>query len=176
MKPLYIVVDVQNDFTTGTLGSKEAVIAGNNIDKFLSDKNNPTILWTRDTHFDDYLDTQEGKNLPIIHCKHKTEGWDIYNPLQKYVDEGNVIDKFSFGSIKLAEKAKNHVDNCGYDEIILMGICTDICVVSNFAILKAMLPEIPIKVFIDGCAGLDGFGPKHEAAIEVMKSNQAILI
>ena len=172
MKTL-IVVDMQNDFITGSLGTKEAQAIVSNvikkIEKYYSCRDN--VIFTRDTHYRDYLDTQEGKILPVEHCIKNTWGWmiseEIVNKLSDLGIIPNIINKESFGY--------NHWENMEYmlgnsTEIELIALCTDICVVSNAIILKAYFPEIPITVDSSCCAGVT---PElHEAALKVMKSCQ----
>ncbi len=162
-----VVIDMQNDFIDGALGTKEAVaITGcvrEKIDEYLKEKN--TVLYTRDTHLEHYMDTQEGKNLPVPHCLKGTHGWEIREEI--FVQGCVVIDKPSFGSLELAEYISGLE---GIEEIELVGLCTDICVISNAMILKAKFPEIPLFVDASCCAGVT---PKsHKNAIEAMKMCQ----
>ena len=126
------------------------------------------LLFTRDTHGEDYLQTKEGKSLPVIHCVKETEGWEIIDCLKSYADR--IFDKETFGSIALAD----YVAEQGYESIELVGLCTDICVVSNALLLKARLPETDIVVDRSCCAGVTP--ESHEAALEVMKSCQINVI
>ena len=166
MKRLLIVVDMQNDFIDGALGSAQAEgIVPNVSGKIASYKNTGgDIIFTRDTHDDNYMETQEGKMLPVPHCIKGTHGHSIADGLDS--DGWEVIDKPSFGSLELAERvaARN------YDEVELCGLCTDICVVSNALILKARLPETVIKVDASCCAGVTIEG--HKAALATMKMCQ----
>lgn len=162
MNRVLIVVDMQNDFVSGSLGTKEAqAIVGNVVAKVREYREcGEEIIFTRDTHTEQYLQTQEGKNLPVVHCVKGTEGWEIIEELTPYVDK--VFDKPTFGSIELA----NYIVDKDYDEIELVGLCTDICVVSNALLLKANLPEKQISVDSNCCAGVT---PKsHEAALKTM--------
>ncbi len=156
-----IVVDMQNDFITGALGSKLAeAIVPNVVEKV---KNfNGKIIFTRDTHFADYMSTQEGKNLPVEHCIKDTDGWQICDELKPYVNE--VVDKVTFGSVELPKLITDA------DEIELCGLCTDICVISNAMILKATFPEVKISVDSNCCAGVSV--ESHEIALNAMKSVQ----
>ena len=163
---ILIVVDMQNDFIDGALGTKEAekIVPGikEKIDEYR--KNNETVIFTRDTHFENYLDTQEGKRLPVIHCIKDTYGWQISEKLDT---KGSVIiDKPSFGSLELAE----YVADLKPDYIELVGLCTDICVISNAFILKARLPEINIAVDSALCAGVTP--ESHVNALNAMKMCQ----
>lgn len=162
---LLIVVDMQNDFIDGALGTKEAVaIVGNVEDKI---KNfDGTVIFTRDTHFDDYLETQEGRNLPVKHCIKGTEGWQIRAELDA-LRKTEAIDKLTFGSSELGEKlaALNEVE--AIESITLIGLCTDICVISNAMIAKAFLPEVPIIVDAKCCAGVTP--ASHDNALSAME-------
>lgn len=166
MKRLLVVVDMQNDFVTGSLGTKEAqAIVENVVKKVKAAKEAGTdIIFTRDTHGADYLQTQEGKKLPAEHCIKGTKGWEIIDELTSYAV--HVIDKPTFGSTELAHLA---VENA-YDEIELIGLCTDICVVSNALILKAFLPEAKVKADASCCAGVTP--ESHEAALQTMSMCQ----
>lgn len=167
MNRVLVVVDMQNDFIDGSLGTKEAeAIVPAVVDRI----NNwdGMIVATRDTHTADYLNTQEGRLLPVEHCIKETEGWQINAEVQSALKEKNaqIIDKPSFGSLELADlMAKEQPD-----EIMLIGLCTDICIVSNALILKATLPEVPMYVDASCCAGVTV--EKHLAALETMKSCQ----
>ena len=123
-----------------------------------------TVIFTRDTHTEAYLDTQEGKKLPVVHCVKGTKGWEIIDCLQPYVQ--TVFDKPTFGSVQLAHV----VARGGYEQIELVGLCTDICVVSNALLLKAALPEIQICVDSACCAGVTP--ASHEASLTTMKMCQ----
>lgn len=158
-----IVVDVQNDFITGALGSKEAVAVIPNIKKKIEEYHAAgyDIIFTRDTHGVDYLETNEGKNLPVVHCIKGTEGWQIVDGLE--TPDCQYIDKPTFGWLGWPK-------DFPYDEIELIGVCTDICVVSNALILKAMYPEAKITVDASCCAGVT---PElHDAALATMRSCQ----
>ena len=156
-----IVVDMQNDFITGTLGSKLAeAMVPNVVEKV---KNfDGKVIFTRDTHFADYMNTQEGKNLPVEHCIKDTDGWQICDELKPYVNE--VVDKITFGSIDLPQMITDA------DEIELCGLCTDICVISNAMILKATFPEVKITVDSSCCAGVSV--ESHNTALDAMKAVQ----
>ncbi len=169
MGKILVVVDMQNDFVTGVLGTKEAVdITANVVDKV---KNfDGEVVFTRDTHTEDYMETQEGKNLPVKHCVKGTPGWEIIPELEPYV-KGKVFDKYTFGSVELAQYIKEEADKRnGQLEVELIGVCTDICVVSNALLIKAFNREIPVSVDSKCCAGVTV--PAHEAAISTMKSCQ----
>lgn len=168
---ILIVVDMQNDFIDGALGTKEAekIVANvkEKIDTYRS--NNDEVIFTRDTHFDDYLETQEGKNLPVKHCIKDTFGWQISSKLD--VADSVVIDKPTFGSTKLMEYL---LSKQNISEIQLVGLCTDICVISNAFLLKAALPEVLISVDSKCCAGVTP--ESHNRALESMKTCQIMVI
>ena len=172
MKTL-IVVDMQNDFINGSLANPAAAAIVEPMAEYIKNFEG-NIIFTRDTHFDDYLETQEGKNLPISHCIYGTEGWEINDALFEAVrDKENwrPVNKFAFGDIRRLVRETDIVDA---DEIYLCGTCTDICVVSIGLNLKAHLPEIKMYCIADLCAGLTP--EKHAAALEVMKSCQIEVI
>lgn len=160
-----IVVDMQNDFITGSLGSKYAeAIVSNVVEKV---KNfDGKVVFTRDTHFADYMQTQEGKNLPVEHCIKNTDGWQICNELKPYVND--VVDKITFGSVDLPKMVADA------DEIELCGLCTDICVISNAMILKATYPEVKIIIDSNCCAGVSI--ESHNTALNAMKAVQIDVI
>lgn len=161
MKTL-IVIDMQNDFINGSLGTKEAQAivpkVKSKIQKYADSGNR--IIYTRDTHGEDYLETAEGKKLPVKHCIEGTVGWQI--PDELLVENPFIINKPNFGYPNWWQ--------FDFDEIELIGLCTDICIVSNALILKALFPEIPISVDADCCAGVTP--ETHRAALETMKMCQ----
>lgn len=162
-----IVVDMQNDFINGSLGTPEAEAVVTNVEKKIREWEG-LVVATRDTHNSNYLETQEGRNLPVVHCIEGTDGWQINSQIQTALDEkgAQTINKPTFGSVALAMMLMQ----CGVSEIQLVGLCTDICVVSNALLLKANMPEVPISVDASCCAGVTP--AKHDAAIETMKSCQ----
>ena len=156
-----IVVDMQNDFITGTLGSKLAeAIVPNVVEKVKNFVGK--AIFTRDTHFADYMQTQEGKKLPVEHCIKGTDGWQICDELKPFATD--VVDKITFGSIELPKMMTDA------DEIELCGLCTDICVISNAMILKATYPEVKITVDSNCCAGVSV--ESHNTALDAMKAVQ----
>lgn len=160
-----IVVDMQVDFITGSLGSKLAeAIVPNVVEKV--NNYDGKVIFTRDTHSTDYLQTQEGTKLPVEHCIKHTDGWQICDELEPYAND--IIDKNTFGSLHLPVFIKN----CGEDieEIELCGLCTDICVISNAMILKATFPEVKISVDSKCCAGVSV--ESHNTALNAMKAVQ----
>lgn len=171
MGKILIVIDMQNDFVTGALGSEEAKkIVPAVVDKV---KNyDGDVIFTRDTHGEDYIQTQEGKNLPVPHCIKGTDGWQIIPELLTLQQEKNckVFDKPTFGSTELTEYIKNEYESGNAEEVELIGVCTDICVVSNAMLIKANAPELPVSVTAGCCAGVTP--QKHNAALETMQSCQ----
>ena len=164
-----IVVDMQVDFINGALGSDLAVaIVPNVVEKVKSFDGK--VIFTRDTHFKDYMNTQEGKNLPVPHCIKDTDGWQIYDELKPYADV--IIDKLTFGSIELPDFIKSF--NEPIEKIELCGLCTDICVISNAVVLKAAFPEVPIAVDSSCCAGVTV--ESHNNALNAMKVIQIEII
>lgn len=171
-----IVVDMQNDFVTGPLGSPAAAaIVPAVVQKINSFSG--TVLFTKDTHGADYSETQEGKNLPVSHCIKGTDGWELIPELASLTasKEGTpVFEKGSFGSPELALWLLAAHKQNPISSITLIGVCTDICVVSNALLIKAFLPEVPIRVDASCCAGVTK--EKHEAALETMRSCQINII
>ncbi len=164
-----IVVDMQVDFINGALGSDLAVaIVPNVVEKVKSFDGK--VIFTRDTHFKDYMNTQEGKNLPVPHCIKDTDGWQVCDELKPYADV--IIDKLTFGSIELPDFIKSF--NEPIEKIELCGLCTDICVISNAVVLKAAFPEVPIAVDSSCCAGVTV--ESHNNALNAMKVLQIEII
>lgn len=179
------VIDMQNDFITGSLGTPEAEIATQNVVKWI--KENVTqedkVYFTLDTHFSDYLKTSEGQQLPVKHCIRGTEGWDILPELCNAVkyNTKKVFYKYTFGCSELVDAIMYHVESHSKDinEIIFIGLCTDICIISNVLLIKEALHRdcdynIPIKVIAKCCAGTTP--ENHEAALKVMKSCQIEIV
>jgi nicotinamidase-related amidase len=174
MEDVLIVVDMQNDFIDGSLGTKEAQAIVDNVKKKVDEytEAGKLVYFTRDTHEKDYLETFEGKNLPVEHCISGTEGWQICDALKEASEkyELRVINKHTFGFIEW--DALNEFWDA--ESIEVCGLCTDICVISNALILRASYPEKPIIVDSTCCAGVTP--EKHEAALEVMRSCQINVI
>lgn len=164
-----IVVDMQKDFIDGALGTKEAQAIVPNVRKKIEEFDGE-VIFTRDTHHKDYLSTQEGKNLPVEHCIEGTAGWEIDKSLQPLC-KGLVVNKPTFGSMELAEEIWERGDA---QEITLVGLCTDICVISNAMLLKTAMPEVPIIVDRACCAGVTP--QSHENALEAMKMCQIKIV
>ena len=165
MQNILIVVDMQNDFIDGALGTKEALeIVPRVVEKVKAFPGK--ILFTRDTHEENYLDTQEGQKLPVPHCIKGTSGWEICPELEALRKE-NAVDKPTFGSVELGEKLRKMQEEEPIGCITLVGLCTDICVISNAMLVKAFLPEIRICVDASCCAGVTP--ESHETALRAMK-------
>ncbi len=163
MQDILIVVDMQNDFITGALGSADAqAIVPNVVEKVKHF--NGRVIFTRDTHPENYMDTQEGHNLPVPHCIKGTAGWDICPELAPLCKEG--IDKPTFGSAKLGELLVAADKEEAISSVTLVGLCTDICVISNAMLVKAFLPEVPVTVDAACCAGVTP--DSHKAALAAM--------
>ena len=164
-----IVVDMQNDFITGSLGSELAkeIVPGvlEKVKNF-----DGKVIFTRDTHFDNYMSTQEGRNLPVKHCIKDTEGWQICDELIGYADV--VVDKITFGSVELPQILKDYGEEI--EEVELCGLCTDICVISNAFVLKASFPETKIVVDAKCCAGVSV--ESHETALLAMRAVQIEIV
>lgn len=177
MKKVLIVVDMQNDFVTGSLGTKEAQEIVSNIkhkiDEYL--KRGDEVFFTCDTHYEDYLDTLEGQKLPVKHCVQGEDGWQVVPELRKidclYCNQVRSISKNTFGYIEWKDYIPYLDESL---EIELCGVCTDICVISNALILRAIYPNATIFVDAYHCAGTTP--EKHEAALEVMESCQIEVI
>ena len=171
MQSILVVVDMQNDFIDGALGSKEAVAILPRVKEIVQSFNGK-IYFTRDTHKENYMQTQEGKNLPVPHCIKNTSGWEIANDLKPYAK--NVIDKPTFGSLELANVLASENKQDEIESITLVGLCTDICVISNAMLLKASLLDAKIIVDASGCAGVTP--QSHKNALEAMKMCQIAVI
>lgn len=171
---ILIVVDMQNDFIDGALGTKEAQAILENVKaKILQyKKENQLVLFTRDTHEETYLETREGKYLPVVHCIRGSKGWEIKEPLT--VQDDIIVDKPTFGSLELVEKIKTLAKEDSIDAIELIGLCTDICVISNAMICKAAFPEADILVDSRCCAGVTP--ESHQTALEAMKMCQIVIL
>ena len=172
MKKLLAVIDMQVDFVSGALGSPEAeAIVENVVNKVKEAKAmGTTVVFTLDTHEENYMETQEGKNLPVPHCIRNTDGWGLIPELRRMAAGCQLVEKPTFGSTILAHLAGKG----GFGEIELIGLCTDICVISNALILKAALPEAVISVEASCCAGVTP--ESHKNALNAMKSCQVQII
>ncbi len=170
MKKVLIVVDMQKDFVDGSLGTKEAVAivpaVAEKIRAFEGE-----IFVTYDTHFENYMETAEGRKLPVMHCIKGTDGWKLDKAVAEALEgkKYTPVEKITFGSVKLPGMIKETVGDEQFS-VELIGLCTDICVVSNALLVKAAFPEVPISVDSSCCAGVTP--EKHEAARETMRSCQ----
>lgn len=168
---ILVVVDMQKDFISGVLGTPEAqAVLPKVAEKIAAFEGE--VIYTRDTHTADYLNTQEGKILPVEHCIKDTDGWQIDATLTD-IRGGKIIDKPTFGSIELAEHLAALHEREVIGRITLVGLCTDICVISNALLIKATLPEVPIAVDAACCAGVTP--ESHQNALNAMKMCQIII-
>ncbi len=169
MPKYLIVVDMQKDFIDGALGSPEARAAVPCVVERIRSalKEGRTLLFTQDTHETDYLDTNEGRHLPVVHCVRGTDGWKLHEAVAPYA--ASTVEKHGFGAPRLVEILQKAATGDGANlDIELCGVCTDICVVSNALLLKAHLPEAALSVYANSCAGVTP--ERHSAALEVLKS------
>lgn len=169
MSKILIVVDMQNDFIDGALGTKEAAAIVPYV-KDVIESFDGEVYFTRDTHFENYMETQEGANLPVPHCIKDTDGWQIRAELDA-LRRTEAIDKLTFGSSALVDVLKAEKD---IESITFVGLCTDICVISNAMVVKAFFPEVPLIVDAKGCAGVSP--ESHKRALEAMKVCQIKII
>ena len=179
MRRILIVVDMQNDFVTGALGSEDAqkILPGVRAKIDAYHKEDAEVIFTRDTHGEDYMQTNEGKHLPVPHCIKGTDGWQICSALTDGLfaeKDYTVVDKPSFGYIGWREVIAAQEADGSDLQIELIGVCTDICVVSNALNLKAAFPEVEITVDASCCAGVTP--ATHHAALETMKMCQINVI
>lgn len=172
MRDLLLVIDMQNDFIDGALGTKEAVAIVPAVERKIREFQG-TVFFTRDTHFENYMQTQEGKNLPVPHCIQGTEGWQI-RPELDALRKTEPIDKLTFGSSALGELLLALEQEEPIQTVTLIGLCTDICVISNAMIVKAFLPEVPVIVEASCCAGVTP--ESHENACKAMEMCQIKVI
>lgn len=172
MRDLLIVVDMQNDFIDGALGTKEAVAIVPNVEKLIKEFDGD-VIFTRDTHGENYMDTQEGKNLPVPHCIKGTHGWEIAPSLEA-LRTTTPVDKVTFGSSELGSLLVSMNKEDAISSITFAGLCTDICVISNVMIAKAFLPEVPVKVVANCCAGVSP--ETHDNALRAMEVCQVEVI
>ena len=167
---ILVVVDMQNDFINGSLGTKEAERIVPNVIKKIKEfeENKDLIIYTKDTHYKDYLTTPEGIKLPVEHCIKDTSGWEI--PIEVIRDNKIVFEKETFGSVELMDYLKT----VEFEEIHFVGLCTDICVVSNVLLTKANFPNKKIVVDSSCCAGVSV--TSHQEALNTMKMCQIDII
>lgn len=173
MKKLLIVVDYQKDFVDGSLGFEDAIQLDDYISSLIEKyhENNDDVIFTFDTHQENYLETQEGKNLPIVHCLENSEGWKLYGKVASLLQEDDYcIHKPSFGSLELG----NYLVDKDYQSITLVGIVSNICVISNAIICKAALPEVDIYIDTQGIASNDL--DMQDKALDILKNLQFQII
>lgn len=172
MNKLLVVIDMQVDFVNGTLGTTEAQLIVPEVVRKVETEiaAGTTVVFTKDTHGEGYLNTQEGRKLPVVHCVKDTKGWELVPELRTFEEGRTVMEKGTFGSSALAHfAAKNQ-----FDEVELIGLCTDICVISNAMLIKAACPETVIRVCESCCAGVTP--QSHKNALEAMKMCQIEII
>ncbi len=173
MRKMLLVIDMQNDFINGALGTPEAEAIVDRVAEEIGRYPAADIIATRDTHAGNYLDTQEGRKLPVVHCVRGTPGWELHPKIASALTGAVILDKPAFGSRELAEKLAMlaELDDL---EITLVGLCTDICVVSNALLAKAFLPEATVRVIAGCCAGVTP--ESHRAALETMRMCQIEIV
>ena len=169
MRKILIVIDMQNDFIDAALGTKEAVSIVEAVKEKIRSYPAEDVIATMDTHDENYMQTQEGRNLPVMHCIRGTDGWKIRPDIAELLTGAKIYEKPTFGSTALAADLKE-LSEKEEIELELVGLCTDICVVSNALLLKASMPEVKISVDAACCAGVTP--EKHLAALETMRSCQ----
>ncbi len=174
-----VVIDMQNDFLTGVLGNEECANTISQVVDVIQNGNYDHIFLTRDTHKENYMETQEGKKLPVPHCIKNTEGWEINADVmaavkEKYAGKYTIVDKPTFGSADLATKLKEICKNTYDTEIEFVGVCTGICVISNVLLAKANLYEAQVKVIEKACACVTP--DTHRTAIDAMKTCQIDIV
>ena len=165
MQDILIVIDMQNDFINGPLGSADAVAVVPKVAKKIEEFKGG-VMFTRDTHHEDYLETQEGKDLPVVHCIEGTEGWKLHPQIEK-LRKCEPVNKTTFGSIELGEILKSLDQKNKIRKVVLIGVCTDICVISNAMIIKSFLPEAEVSVDASCCAGSSR--ENHLTALQAME-------
>ncbi len=168
---LLVVVDMQKDFIDGALGTKEAQAIVKEVIKEIKGFSGK-VVYTMDTHGEHYLDTQEGRNLPVIHCVKDSDGWQLEKEIQAIAKENKalIFEKPTFGSMELAQYVKQLSDKEKLTKVRVIGLCTDICVISNAMLMKAAVPELEIEVKESCCAGVTK--ESHNNALKAMKMCQ----
>lgn len=169
MNTLLIVVDMQNDFIDGALGTAEAQAIVEPVAEKIKGHQGP-VIFTRDTHKPNYLETQEGKKLPVVHCVKGTKGWKLAPVINQLADGREIFDKNTFGSVELTHYVSSLYQAGEIDSVELVGLCTDICVLSNAVLLKAAEPELRVSVDAKCCAGVTP--ESHTNALKAMKMCQ----
>lgn len=179
MMKILVVVDMQNDFITGALGNAECEAAVSAVNNVIGGGGYDRIILTRDTHTEEYMDTREGKHLPVPHCIEETEGWEIHRDVMEAVQAAKlpymVIDKPTFGSVLLgSELAEVYATQGAELQVDFVGVCTGICVISNVMIAKATCPEAEIRVIEQACACVTP--DSHKTAIDAMRLCQVEIV
>ena len=169
MRKILVVVDMQNDFIDGALGTAEALAIVENVKARIREYDPADVFVTMDTHAPNYLETQEGRNLPVEHCIKGSNGWQIRSDIASLLPDWHIYEKPTFGSVALANDIAE-IAAAEEIEIEVLGLCTDICVVSNALMLKAYMPEVQISVDPSCCAGVTP--ESHEAALKTMQMCQ----
>ena len=169
MRKILVVVDMQNDFIDGALGTSEALAIVENVKARIREYDPADVFVTMDTHAPNYLETQEGRNLPVEHCIKGSNGWQIRSDIAALLPDWHIYEKPTFGSVALAKDIAE-IAAAEEIEIEVLGLCTDICVVSNALMLKAYMPEVQISVDPSCCAGVTP--ESHEAALKTMQMCQ----
>ena len=173
MRKILIVIDMQNDFIDAALGTKEAVSIVEAVKEKIRSYPAADVIATMDTHGENYMESQEGKYLPVPHCIKGSDGWQIRPDIAELLEDAKIYEKPTFGSTALAADLKD-IAEAEEIELELIGLCTDICVVSNALLLKAAMPEVKISVDAGCCAGVTP--EKHLAALETMRSCQIQIV
>lgn len=173
VKKILIVIDMQNDFIDGSLGTPEAEAIVDRVRAKVGSYPAENVIATMDTHGADYLETQEGMNLPVEHCIRESAGWKIREDIAQLLTGAKIYEKPTFGSLAMAEDLKE-LSQKEDIELEVIGLCTDICVVSNALLLKAMMPEVRISIDASCCAGVKP--ATHAAALETMRMCQINII
>ena len=176
---ILLVIDMQKDFVDQALGTPEAqAIVPNVVAKINEYKaRGDVIIATRDTHADSYMDTQEGKNLPVVHCVEETDGWQLDDAVQAAMPEdATIVNKPTFGSTDLVKIIGEYVAQYGQPNVHveIIGLCTDICVISNAMVLRAAFPETEIEILSDCCAGVTP--QSHQTALDAMRACQFTIV
>ena len=172
MRRILVVIDMQNDFIDAALGTPEAIAIVENVKARIKEYPPENVYATMDTHGENYLDTQEGQFLPVRHCIKGSAGWEIRSDIAELLAGAHIVEKPTFGSTVLAAELAE-LAAAEDIELELIGLCTDICVVSNALLLKAYMPEVKISVDSSCCAGVTP--EKHLAALETMRSCQIVV-
>ncbi len=168
-----VVTDMQNDFIDGALGTKEAIAIVPRVIETIKNFDG-AVFYTIDTHYENYLQSQEGRNLPVVHCVKNTPGWRLHPNIAELSSEDQRFEKNSFGSIQLAEALLELNTKEKIDSVTCIGLCTDICVISNVVLIKSVLPEAELIVDAACCAGVTP--QSHQRALDAMKVFQVKII